>query len=211
MKHRKKNCNKGFTLVELIVVLVILAILAAVSVPALLGYIDRAKDSEVLQDAEYIMKAVQTKTIEAYAKGKLHINGKNSEIKTDGSNYPTLYDIGLLLEDRGGFGDPGGDYGWNGKQVVVNGFGNTKNVKVRGNKHFICQISDRGKILRLTYCNGKRMVTYTQEDGFVIEDTICQKGDKEQTTYNYLCVGDATTNDYNNIVKNYFFDKTKWR
>ena len=37
----KKNTNKGFTLVELIVVLVILAILAAILVPALLGYIDR--------------------------------------------------------------------------------------------------------------------------------------------------------------------------
>ena len=42
MKARKEN-NKGFTLVELIVVLVILAILAAVLVPALLGYIDDAR------------------------------------------------------------------------------------------------------------------------------------------------------------------------
>ena len=36
--------NRGFTLVELIVVLVILAILAAVLLPALLGYIDKAKE-----------------------------------------------------------------------------------------------------------------------------------------------------------------------
>ena len=39
-----KNDNKGFTLVELIVVLVILAILAAILVPALLGYIDEARN-----------------------------------------------------------------------------------------------------------------------------------------------------------------------
>ena len=38
---KKEMNNKGFTLVELIVVLVILAILAAILVPALLGYIDR--------------------------------------------------------------------------------------------------------------------------------------------------------------------------
>ena len=41
----KKN-NKGFTLVELIVVLVILAILAAILVPTLLGYIERARSEK---------------------------------------------------------------------------------------------------------------------------------------------------------------------
>ena len=38
-----KNKKRGFTLVELIVVLVILAILAALLIPALTGYIDKAK------------------------------------------------------------------------------------------------------------------------------------------------------------------------
>lgn len=44
MKKFMKNNKKGFTLVELIVVLVILAILAALLIPALTGYIDKAKD-----------------------------------------------------------------------------------------------------------------------------------------------------------------------
>lgn len=39
----KNNKRRGFTLVELIVVLVILAILAALLIPALTGYIDKAK------------------------------------------------------------------------------------------------------------------------------------------------------------------------
>lgn len=41
----KKNAKRGFTLVELIVVLVILAILAALLIPALTGYIDKARKS----------------------------------------------------------------------------------------------------------------------------------------------------------------------
>ena len=41
---KKLKEKKGFTLVELIVVLVILAILAALLIPALTGYIDKAKN-----------------------------------------------------------------------------------------------------------------------------------------------------------------------
>ena len=37
-----RNKEKGFTLVELIVVLAILATLAAIMVPSLTGYIDKA-------------------------------------------------------------------------------------------------------------------------------------------------------------------------
>lgn len=62
----KKN-NKGFTLVELIVVLVILAILAAILVPALLGYVDRAKDQQYITEARDLMMATQAGIAEAYA------------------------------------------------------------------------------------------------------------------------------------------------
>ena len=43
MKKIRQNSKKGFTLVELIVVLVILAVMAAMLVPALTGYIDEAR------------------------------------------------------------------------------------------------------------------------------------------------------------------------
>lgn len=63
----KKN-NKGFTLVELIVVLVILAILAAILVPALLGYIDKAREGQYAEEAHSILVAAQGYETEQYAK-----------------------------------------------------------------------------------------------------------------------------------------------
>ena len=56
----KKKSKRGFTLVELIVVLVILAILAALLIPALTGYIDKAKKSQVVAETRALTQAVQT-------------------------------------------------------------------------------------------------------------------------------------------------------
>ena len=64
----KRNDHKGFTLVELIVVLVILAILAAILVPALMGYIDKAREKQDLVAAEYCLQAVQGGLAEEYAR-----------------------------------------------------------------------------------------------------------------------------------------------
>lgn len=69
-KLMKKNNNKGFTLVELIVVLVILAILAAILVPALLGYIDRAREKQYVLNAKSWLTAAQAEMSSLYGIGK---------------------------------------------------------------------------------------------------------------------------------------------
>ena len=69
LKTLKDNKKKGFTLVELIVVLVILAILAALLIPALTGYIDKAKEKQIVAETRQAVMAAQTIADEEYAKG----------------------------------------------------------------------------------------------------------------------------------------------
>lgn len=68
MKKTVKASKKGFTLVELIVVLVILAVLAAMLVPALTGYVKRAREEKDYQAAATVLTAVQSLATEQYAK-----------------------------------------------------------------------------------------------------------------------------------------------
>ena len=70
-KKLKENNKKGFTLVELIVVLVILAILAALLIPALTGYIDKAKNKSIVAETRQTVMAAQTLVDEAYAEANV--------------------------------------------------------------------------------------------------------------------------------------------
>lgn len=74
MKHKKN----GFTLVELIVVLVILAVLAALLVPALTGYIDKARKSQVIAETRMLTQAAQTELSSLYATNEFAEQNKNA-------------------------------------------------------------------------------------------------------------------------------------
>lgn len=67
LQQKRRSKKGGFTLVELIVVLVILAILAALLIPALTGYIDRAKEKNVIAETRQCVMAAQTLYDEVYA------------------------------------------------------------------------------------------------------------------------------------------------
>jgi len=62
----KKSTDKGFTLVELIVVLIILALLAALIAPSLLGYIDEARAKKYLPNARSCLEAAQAMFSQQY-------------------------------------------------------------------------------------------------------------------------------------------------
>lgn len=69
LQQKRRSKKGGFTLVELIVVLVILAILAALLIPALTGYIDKAREKQVVAECRQAVMAAQTLYDEAYGTG----------------------------------------------------------------------------------------------------------------------------------------------
>jgi prepilin-type N-terminal cleavage/methylation domain-containing protein len=86
LKHAalKAKGQKGFTLVEVIVVLAIIAILMAFVVPSFTGYIDKAQHDALLADARQAKTAAQAIFTEAYARGS-----RPGSIYEEG--YPYIY------------------------------------------------------------------------------------------------------------------------
>lgn len=61
----KKTNNKGFSLVELIVVIAIMAVLIAVLAPSFLRYVEKSRNSTDMQNAAAIVNAVQVWAVDA--------------------------------------------------------------------------------------------------------------------------------------------------
>lgn len=74
LKAAKEN-RGGFTLVEIVVVLVIIAILATLMLGAYNGYIDKAKEKTLTADTRSLYLAAQTVASEKYANGTSLISG----------------------------------------------------------------------------------------------------------------------------------------
>lgn len=149
-KIRKMKNQKGFTLVELIVVLVILAILAAMLVPALTGYIDKANRQKIVATTRQVVMAAQTQVSEKYASKTL----KTTTITIADKAAPTY--------------DASGDDTVAGEEIValaevatVNGTSKECTFK-NGISNIVITYDNKGHVTSVVLTQGSKTCTYTE-------------------------------------------------
>lgn len=94
----RKN-KKGFTLVEVIVVLVILAILAAILVPSLTGYINKANERAVIAETRSVVLAAQTIASENYAFNKGWTDATDTAATATLAEVPAANIVSITVSD----------------------------------------------------------------------------------------------------------------
>ena len=136
---KNKKHRGGFTLVELIVVLVVLAILAALLIPALTGYIDKAKKKQVVAETRMLHSAIQTVVTEVYASDEWEEYGKKASANTKNA-----------IADKTGEGKVKERY----DEIVQL----AEVPALDGKGVFTAAVTENGKVMTVIYQNGKGQV-----------------------------------------------------
>ena len=185
-----KNKKRGFTLVELIVVLVILAILAALLIPALTGYIDKAKKDQVIAETRMLHEAIQTEMVEIY--------GSNIDWKTSSTTLGT--GAHKTLANRNGNSCVGDSAVLPDAQQRYNEIVKLSEVSSLqdGTGHFYAFITSNAKIHALVYNSGRGYI------GVYFRDT---------QQYDAYKIGEQTTGgavqivSLNNYIDSVYYDQ----
>lgn len=132
--NRVRAC-RGFTLIEVIIVLAILAILAAFLIPSFSGYIDKANERSSVSDCRNFVTAAQVLASEKYADRTL----EDSSEGVEAASGEFIKECFVLAELDDGGAIP--------------------------EKHFVkMTLSAKGKITELVYTDGYYTVTYSGGD-----------------------------------------------
>lgn len=163
---KKLKDKKGFTLVELIVVLVILAILAALLVPALTGYIAKAREQSLISEGAMVLTAAQATVSEAYGTGDLKV--KDGAVTV--TNASALKDqINQLAEVKSGAS-------WQ-FDVEVGTEENYKSIKIKN----------------LIYSDGTNSIAYNKDTNWGSTQKGKKLADAEPKLTAYALASDGTT------------------
>lgn len=150
-----KTKKNGFTLVELIVVLVILAVLAALLVPALTGYIDKARKSQVIAETRQILMATQTTMSEYYATDEWRTLSQNKETSPVDFNKYYLADKNNTSPEKSK------------RFAEIESLSEVRELKDGGS--FGAYVTEDGKVAVLVYQDGKGNVGIYYSDTGEIE------------------------------------------
>lgn len=96
MNIKKLKTDRGFTIVELLIVIVVIAILAAITIVAFNGVQQRARDAERASDVAAIAKALS-----AYIADGNTVPNDAEDAKTALGSYPTVKVDSTVLDKLG--------------------------------------------------------------------------------------------------------------
>lgn len=137
LMERLKKDKKGFTLIEMIVVIVIIGILLAILIPGITRYIDKAKEKQVMVNARSAYLDIQSIALEEYGKPGATIDGVKAIVVT-------------------GWTGSGANGATDTTTHTLEGIPTTATITVKA-------LSDKAKITAMTYTEGSK--TITMENG----------------------------------------------
>lgn len=166
LRKRRGASNKGFTLVELIVVMAVLAIIAVMLLPNFTKVITKARNTVVLNNARNVVEAVQIAAQDAYVNEELVVYyAGTSGLTATADNPTTNLPATGSLSWKGIISAAGLNYAGTG--TTVNGSSSSSSSSPTPAKNSIVtelrasiDLEARVTEVRVTFKNGKEVTYY---------------------------------------------------